>query len=148
MRRRYQRELYAERVGLIKAIMPHCCIGVDVIVDFRERPMPTSGRPSTSCINWTYPTCTCSPILSGRIPGRRNERGGADEHTPRTQQTTPQPELPKMQYFTSQHIGQTRKVLFESKNRNGMLEGYTDNYIKITVPYQQAWENSITEWKI
>ena len=54
----------------------------------------------------------------------------------------------KMQYFTSQHIGQTRKVLFESKNRNGMLEGYTDNYIKITVPYQQAWENSITEWKI
>jgi threonylcarbamoyladenosine tRNA methylthiotransferase MtaB len=35
----------------------------------------------------------------------------------------------KMQYFTEQHAGQSRKVLFEKFNKNGMMEGYTDNYI-------------------
>jgi threonylcarbamoyladenosine tRNA methylthiotransferase MtaB len=41
MRRRYKRELYAERVALIKTLMPHCCIGVDVIVGFPEKQMRT-----------------------------------------------------------------------------------------------------------
>ena len=54
----------------------------------------------------------------------------------------------KMQYFTNAHIGETRKVLFEIQNKNGMMEGYTDNYIKITTPYNAAWEKSIVEWKI
>ena len=35
-----------------------------------------------------------------------------------------------MQHFTAQHTGQQRKVLFEDQNKNGMMEGYTDNYIK------------------
>ena len=54
----------------------------------------------------------------------------------------------KMQYFSNAHIGETRKVLFETKNKNGMMEGYTDNYIKITAPFNKAWENNIVEWKI
>ncbi|MEI2750046.1 MAG: hypothetical protein V9E88_14960 [Ferruginibacter sp.] len=54
----------------------------------------------------------------------------------------------KMQQFTEQHIGQSRKVLFESVNKNGMMEGYTDNYIKITAPYRKEWENTIVDWKI
>jgi threonylcarbamoyladenosine tRNA methylthiotransferase MtaB len=54
----------------------------------------------------------------------------------------------KMQYFTSQHHGQTRKVLFEGHENKGMMEGYTDNYIKITAPYRQEWVNEIVEWKI
>lgn len=62
-----------------------------------------------------------------------------------------------MQYFTNAHIGETRKVLFETKNKNarlndsfgqGVMEGYTDNYIKITAPYNSLWENNIVEWKI
>src|SRR5207253_848018 len=52
----------------------------------------------------------------------------------------------KMQYFTQQHTGQKRNVLFEMHGKNGMMEGYTDNYIKITVPYQQAYANKIVEW--
>ena len=51
-----------------------------------------------------------------------------------------------MQAFTDTHIGQSRKVLFENVNKNGMMEGYTDNYIKITAPYKSEWENEIVEW--
>lgn len=149
MRRRYQRELYAERVGLIKTIMPHCCIGVDVIVgfpgetdaDFRET-FDFLHQLDISYLHvFTYSerANTLAAGMSEVVPMNiRHERNKQLRNL----------SYRKMQYFTSQHIGQTRKVLFESKNRNGMLEGYTDNYIKITVPYQQAWENSITEWKI
>ncbi|ULT43463.1 hypothetical protein KRR40_08545 [Niabella defluvii] len=54
----------------------------------------------------------------------------------------------KMQYFEAQHGGQTRKVLFENHNKNGMMEGYTDNYIRVSVPYKTEWENSIVEWQL
>jgi threonylcarbamoyladenosine tRNA methylthiotransferase MtaB len=54
----------------------------------------------------------------------------------------------KMQYFTSLHAGQTRKVLFEHEDKNGMMEGYTDNYIRITTPYREEWVNKIIDWKI
>ena len=54
----------------------------------------------------------------------------------------------KMQYFTSQHIGETRKVLFESEQSNGMIEGFTDNYIKIVAPFNKDFVNKIIQWKI
>ena len=54
----------------------------------------------------------------------------------------------KMQAFTEKHIGQTRKVLFEGVNKNQMMEGYTDNYIKITAPYKKEWVNEIVEWTV
>jgi threonylcarbamoyladenosine tRNA methylthiotransferase MtaB len=54
----------------------------------------------------------------------------------------------KMQHFTQQHIGETRKVLFERQDKNNMMEGFTDNYIKITAPYNAAWVNNITTWTI
>ena len=53
-----------------------------------------------------------------------------------------------MNSFTEQHIGQTRKVLFESVNKNGMMEGYSDNYIKVTTPFNKEWENKIIDWTI
>ncbi|HEX7903559.1 MAG TPA: tRNA (N(6)-L-threonylcarbamoyladenosine(37)-C(2))-methylthiotransferase MtaB, partial [Chitinophagaceae bacterium] len=54
----------------------------------------------------------------------------------------------KMQYFTGQHVGQTREVLFEQPDKNGMMEGYTDNYIKITAPFRKECANEIIGWKI
>src|SRR5690606_8027779 len=54
----------------------------------------------------------------------------------------------KMQYFAGQHAGQTRKVLFEGQHKNGMMEGYTDNYIKIAAPYREEMVNSIVEWTV
>lgn len=54
----------------------------------------------------------------------------------------------KMQYFTGQHAGQARKVLFEQHARNGSIEGYTDNYIRITASYRKDWVNEIVEWRL
>ena len=149
MRRRYKKELYAERVGLIKTLMPHCCIGVDIIVGFPGE----TDEEFTTTLNFlqeldisylhvfTYSERdhTLAKEMKPIVPvGRRNERNKILRNL----------SYRKMQYFTSRHIGETRKVLFESQNRIGMIEGFTDNYIKITAPYKKEWENNIVEWKI
>jgi len=149
MRRRYKKELYAERVGLIKTMMPHCCVGVDVIVgfpgesdeDFKEtfdflhaldisylHVFTYSERANTHALE-------IKPVVPLNIRHERNK-------------TLRNLSYQKMQYFTNKHIGQERKVLFETANKNGMMEGYTDNYIKITTPYNKDWENNIVSWKI
>ncbi|MBS1933537.1 MAG: MiaB/RimO family radical SAM methylthiotransferase [Bacteroidetes bacterium] len=149
MRRRYKRELYAERVALIKTLMPHCAIGVDVIVgfpaetetEFKEtfdflhqldisylHVFTYSERDNTHALN-------IKPVVPVNI---RHERNKILRNL----------SYQKMQYFTQQHTGQTRKVLFESHDKNGMMEGYSDNYIKITTPYQQQWVNEVVDWKI
>ncbi|MDQ3277820.1 MAG: tRNA (N(6)-L-threonylcarbamoyladenosine(37)-C(2))-methylthiotransferase MtaB, partial [Bacteroidota bacterium] len=126
MRRRYKRELYAERVEIIKSLMPHCAIGVDVIVGFpseseahfketfdflHELPVSYlhvftySERDNTKALE-------IQPVVPVSV---RNERNKALRNL----------SYMKMQYFTSQHQGQQRKVLFEGFNKNGMMEGYT-----------------------
>lgn len=149
MRRRYKRELYAERVGVIKTLMPHCAIGVDVIVgfpgetddDFKEtydflhalnvsyfHVFTYSERDNTHAL-------TISPVVPVHVRHERNK-------------TLRNLSYMKMQYFEAQHAGQTRKVLFEHQNKNGMMEGYTDNYIRVCTPYRNDWENSIVEWNL
>ena len=149
MRRRYKKELYTERVGLIKTMMPHCCVGVDVIVGFpgetEEDFMETFNFLHQLDIAYlhvfTYSerTNTLAATMKPVVPiNIRHDRNKALRNL----------SYQKMQYFTNAHIGGTRKVLFETKNKNGMMEGYTDNYIKITAAYNQPWENNIIEWKI
>ena len=149
MRRRYKKELYAERIGLIKTVMPHCCIGADVIVGFPgetdEDFMETFNFLHQLDISYlhvfTYSerTNTLAAGMKPVVPVQvRNERNKLLRNL----------SYRKMQQFTSQHIGETRKVLFEINSKNGMMEGYTDNYIKITIPYKPEWQNKIAEWKI
>ncbi len=156
MRRRYKKELYAERVGLIKTLMPHCCIGVDVIVgfpgeteeDFKETFDFLHSLDISYLHVFTYSerdnthALSIKPVVPMNIRHERNK-------------TLRNLSYMKMQYFTEQHAGQTRKVLFEGHDKNaslpdrqGMMEGYTDNYIKITTPYRREWVNEIVEWKI
>jgi threonylcarbamoyladenosine tRNA methylthiotransferase MtaB len=54
----------------------------------------------------------------------------------------------KSQYFKNQHIGETRKVLWEKAQHGNMMEGYTDNYIKLETPYREDWAHSIMDWKV
>ncbi len=149
MRRRYQRELYADRVALIKTLMPHCAIGVDVIVgfpgetdvEFREtydflhaldvsylHVFTYSERANTKALE-------IEPVVPMHI---RNERNKALRNL----------SYMKQQYFNAQHSGETRKVLFEKHSNDAMMEGYTDNYIKVTVPRKAEWVNKIVEWKL
>jgi threonylcarbamoyladenosine tRNA methylthiotransferase MtaB len=149
MRRRYKRELYAERVGLIKMLMPHCCIGVDVIVgfpgeteaDFRETFDFLHSLDISYLHVFTYSE-RANPLAAGMKPvvpiATRNERNKSLRNL----------SYQKMQYFTNEHVGEIRKVLFEHRNKNGMIDGYTDNYIKITAPCKEGWENNIVPWKI
>jgi threonylcarbamoyladenosine tRNA methylthiotransferase MtaB len=149
MRRRYKRELYRERVEVIKSLMPHCAIGVDVIVGFpsesNQRFQETfdflhdldvsylhvftySERDNTKALE-------IQPVVPVNI---RHERNKVLRNL----------SYMKMQDFTAKHTGQKRKVLFEGSSKNGMMEGYTDNYIRITAPYKAEWANRIMEWRI
>ncbi len=149
MRRRYKKDLYKERVELIKTMMPHCCIGVDVIVGFPgetdEDFMETFNFLHQLDISYlhvfTYSerTNTLAADMNSVVPiNIRHERNKILRNL----------SYQKMQYFTNAHIGETRNVLFETKNKNGLMEGFTDNYIKITTSYNANWENKIIEWKI
>ncbi|HMG81881.1 MAG TPA: tRNA (N(6)-L-threonylcarbamoyladenosine(37)-C(2))-methylthiotransferase MtaB [Ferruginibacter sp.] len=148
MRRRYKRELYTEKVGLIKTLMPHCAIGVDVIVgfpgetdeDFKETFDFLHSLDISYLHVFTYSerSNTYALELKPVVPIHvRNERNKLLRNL----------SYQKMQYFTQQHIGETRKVLFEH-SKNNTIEGYTDNYIKITASYKEEWVNNVVEWKI
>jgi threonylcarbamoyladenosine tRNA methylthiotransferase MtaB len=149
MRRRYKRELYADRVKMIKQLMPYCAIGVDVIVGFPSESeahfqdtyqflheldisylhvFTYSERDNTRALE-------IKPVVSMALRHERNK-------------TLRNLSYMKMQYFTELHRGQTRKVLFEGHDKAGMMEGYTDNYIRINTPYHEEWANQIVDWKI
>jgi threonylcarbamoyladenosine tRNA methylthiotransferase MtaB len=149
MRRRYQKELYQERVELIKALMPQCSIGVDVIVGFPGETndhfqetfqflheldvsylhvFTYSERPETKALE-------IKPIIPIYIRNERNKILRTLSYQ-------------KLQYFTAQHSGETRKVLFENFEKNGMMEGYTDNYIRVSASYKSEWTNQVMDWKL
>lgn len=149
MRRRYKRELYAERVSLIKKLMPHCAIGVDVIVGFPGE-TDTEFRETFDFLHaldisylhvFTYSerdnthALSLNPVVPVPVRHERNKSLRNLSYM-------------KMQYFIGQHAGQTRKVLFEGHEKNGMMEGYTDNYIRISTPFRAEWANQIVDWKI
>ena len=54
----------------------------------------------------------------------------------------------KLQYFTEQHRGERRPVLFENAAKNSMMEGYSDNYIKVQTPHRAEWMNNIVDWDL
>ncbi|MGZ8516556.1 MAG: tRNA (N(6)-L-threonylcarbamoyladenosine(37)-C(2))-methylthiotransferase MtaB [Chitinophagaceae bacterium] len=149
MKRRYKRELYADRVKLIKTLMPHCAIGVDVIVGFpgetEEYFKETFDFLHSLDISYlhvfTYSerdnthALTLRPVVPVQVRNERNK-------------TLRNLSYMKLQYFTGQHEGQIRKVLFEKYGKGEMMEGYTDNYIRITTPLREEWKNQIVDWKI
>jgi threonylcarbamoyladenosine tRNA methylthiotransferase MtaB len=149
MRRRYKRELYAEKIAAIKQMMPDCAIGVDVIVGFPAESdqefqetfeflhsldisylhvFTYSERNNTKAID-------IKPVIPVHI---RNERNKILRNL----------SYQKMQYFRAAQCGRERTVLFEQENRNGMMEGYTDNYIRITTPFREEWVNQEVSWLI
>lgn len=149
MRRRYRSDLYASRVARIKELMPHCCIGVDVIVGF-----PGEGEQEFKetfdflhsldvsyfhVFTYSERTNTLAETMKPVVPVHiRNERN----------KTLRNLSYQKMQYFTEQHRGERRPVLFEHADKNGMMEGYTDNYIRVQVPYNASLVNSIADWTV
>lgn len=149
MRRRYRRELYADKVETIKACIPHCSIGVDVIAGFPGE-SDADFKESYDFLNeldisylhvFTYSERdhTDAVQISPAVPPQvRNERN----------KILRQLSFLKQHHFRQLHEGQVRKVLFEQEDSNGMMEGFTDNYIKVATPFRKEWANTIIEWRL
>lgn len=136
MRRRYQRELYVSRVEKIKAVMPHCCIGVDVIVGFpgetHEHFLETYQFLNELDISYlhvfTYSERehTVASTLPGAVPMReRNERSRmlhilSDK---------------KRRAFYEKNLNRVFTVLFENDLEDGKMHGFTENYIRVAATY-------------
>ncbi len=149
MKRRYKRDLYSDRVEKIKSLMPHCSIGVDVIVGFpgeteelfletynflNELPIsylhvfPYSERPNTEAVE-----------MPGTVPVKERSR--------RAKMLRILSEKKKNQFY-QQHIGATHTVLFEDEVHDGHMLGFTENYIRVAVKYDPVLVNELKMVKL
>ena len=139
MRRRYLRDLYKERVEKITSQMPHCCIGADVIVgfpgesesDFLEtyRFIQELDVAYLHVFTYSERDHTDAIRMSGIVPV--NERRRRNKMLRILSEK-------KLQHFYHRHLGKPFTVLFESENKNGMIHGYTQNYIKVNHPFDES----------
>ena len=142
MRRRYLRELYADRVAKIKAEMPHACIGVDVIVGFpgetEEDFLETYNFINELDVSYlhVFPYSerenTLAPDMPGKVSNKdRNRR--ADMLRILSEK--------KKRHFYEQNINREATVLFEADVKDGVMEGFTENYVRIAAKYDPVLIN-------
>lgn len=144
MRRRYKRELYADRVNWIKQYMPHCCIGVDVIVgfpgeteaDFLETYNFLNELDISYLHVFTYSERPNTPAaeMPDQVPVAERRR--------RNEMLTILSEK-KRRHFYNQHLGTERDVLFEQSKSEGKMSGFTDNYLRIEMDLREDMINTI-----
>ena len=149
MQRRYKRELYSQRVEWIKELMPHAAIGADVIVgfpgetneDFSETYSFLHALPITYLHVFTYSERenTKALGLAGAVPVPVRQQRNKELRTL---------SFVKTKQFTAPFHETTRPVLFEKADKEGLMEGYTDNYIRVQTPYRAEWVNKIVDWTI
>ena len=144
MKRRYQRELYQDRVALIRSVMPNACIGVDVIVGHPgETPelfletyqflseleisylhvFPYSERANTYAVD-----------IKSKVDGMQKAERSKMLHILSNK---------KRHAFYEGQLGKTGLVLFEESSENGQMEGFSENYVRVSVPYDPLLINTI-----
>lgn len=146
MRRRYLSNLYIDRVNRIKQVMPHACIGVDVIVGFPGETeahfLETYNFLNTLDISYlhvfTYSERdnTVAAQLEGIVPKHiRSKRSKMLRGL----------SVKKRRAFYESQLGTKRTVLFESENKTGYIHGFTENYIKVKTPWNPELVNTLHE---
>ncbi|MEO8088456.1 MAG: radical SAM protein, partial [Bacteroidota bacterium] len=146
MRRRYLRDLYQNRVMKIKSLMPHCSIGVDVIVgfpgesdqDFSDSYQFITDLDVSYLHVFTYSEREHTEAFSMNDIIPVSERKRRNKMLRILSQK-------KLQHFYRQHLGQFHKVMFETENKNGMLHGFTENYIKVKTFYDPSLVRQVEE---
>ena len=144
MRRRYMKELYQDRVGHIKTVMPDACIGVDVIVGFPgetdELFLETYNFLNALDISYlhvfTYSerpnthAATLPDVVPKAVRSKRSKmlRGLSAK---------------KRRAFYESQIGSKRTVLFEGENKEGDIHGFTENYVKVKAPWNPEFVNTL-----
>jgi threonylcarbamoyladenosine tRNA methylthiotransferase MtaB len=149
MRRRYRRELYADRVAKIKQLMPDCCIGVDVIVGFpgetREDFIDTYNFLNELNISYlhvfTYSERENTPAaeMSGSVPGSTRAERSKMLHILSDK---------KRRAFYEGQLNQTAEVLFEGDVKDGFMHGFTRNYVKVKAKYDPVLVNELKAVKL
>ena len=149
MRRRYLKELYIDRVNKIKEVMPHACIGVDVIVGFpgetEERFLETYQFLNELDISYlhvfTYSerdntlAAEMENVVPQKVRAKRSKmlRGLSAK---------------KRRAFYESQMETTRTVLFEGENKEGYIHGFTENYIKVKTPWNPELVNTLHKVKL
>ncbi len=144
MKRRYQRELYQDRVSLIRSVMPNACIGVDVIVGhpgethdlFLEtyqfltelevsylHVFPYSERANTYAVD-----------IKPKVDGMQKAERSKMLHILSDK---------KRRAFYESQLEKSGYVLFEESTANGLMEGFSENYVRLAVPYDPLLINTI-----
>lgn len=147
MRRRYDTDLYRSRIETITRLMPDCAIGVDVIVGFpgetEEEFLKTyefiNSLPVSYLHVFTYserPDTTAVRITEGIVPH--------EVRKDRNRRLTILSEK-KRRAFYQRFEGTIRPVLFEQENKNGQIEGFTDNYLRVSVPFSSDLINTVAD---
>ena len=149
MRRKYEKELFADRVYRIKEKMPHGCIGVDVIVgfpdetneDFLETYQFLNELPISYLHVFTYSERQNTTAVKLENPVPKEVRSDRSKMLHILSEK-------KKRFFYEQHLHKTYNVLLESEQHDGFLNGFTENYIKVKVPYDSTLENTIQSIKL
>lgn len=144
MKRRYLRELYSDRVTKIREVMPHACIGVDVIVGFPgetdELFLETYNFLNELEISYlhvfTYSERdnTEAAAMDGVVP--------ANVRAKRSKMLRGLSVKKRRAFYESQ-IGSERTVLFEGENKEGYIHGFTENYVKVKTPWNPELVNTL-----
>ena len=146
MKRRYMREVYTERVAKIREVMPHACIGVDVIVGFPgetdEHFLETYHFLNDLDISYlhvfTYSerdnteAALMTEVVPANVRAKRSKmlRGLS---------------VKKRRAFYESQLGTSRTVLFEGENKEGYIHGFTENYVKVKTPWNPELVNTLHE---
>ena len=149
MRRRYQRDFFASKVLKVKEVMPHACIALDVIAgfpteteeEFAEGISFLESLPISYLHVFTYSRRpgTIAADMEGQVPPPVKK-----ERTNRLIALSEQKKI----IFYHQHIGEVRSVLWEAEKKDSEMFGFTDNYIKLKIPYCKEKVNTIEEVEI
>jgi threonylcarbamoyladenosine tRNA methylthiotransferase MtaB len=149
MRRRYRTDLYRNRIERIKQLMPDACIGIDVIVGFpgeteelfKETQLFLSEMPASYFHVFTYSERDNTTAL------RIAEVVPMETRFERNKILRMMSEKKKRAFY-SEFLQKERKVLWESEKDEEMISGFTDNYIKVRIPWNDGLPNTITNVKI
>jgi len=149
MRRRYKLAVYTNRIQQIKQLIPHCCIGVDVIVgfpgetekDFKETFDYLLDQDISYLHVFTYSerANTLAATMGEKVPMHiRRERNKILRELSDK----------KKRSFYQQHLNTSRPVLIEKNKKDGSLTGFTDNYIKVKIDTEEGKENVVKAFRL
>ena len=148
MRRKYLKELYVERVERIKKLMPNACIGVDVIVGFpgetEEEFLKTVKFLNALDISYLHVF-----TYSERANTTANKMGNAipiNIRRERSRQLQILSEKKRRAFYETQ-IGKMGTVLFEADENGGIMNGFSENYVKVKIPFDPSLINQTVKVK-